>query len=88
VGRKLGGRAAIASTAQAGRPGRLGVLVDKVTSVVFLIDTGAVFSVVPYTSDQPAIQAADGMAISFWGWHSVTVVCFAGALVRSLGGFD
>jgi hypothetical protein len=77
VGGKLVGRAVIAATAQAGRPGRLGVLVDKVKNVVYLIDTGAVYLVVPYTSDQPAtgpaITAADGTAIPCWGWHDVTV---------------
>jgi Reverse transcriptase (RNA-dependent DNA polymerase)/RNase H-like domain found in reverse transcriptase len=77
VGGKLGGRAVIAAITQAGRPGRLGFLVDNVENVVYLIDTGAVYSVVPYTSDRPAtgpaITAADGTAIPCWGWREVTV---------------
>jgi hypothetical protein len=77
VGGKLDGRAAIAATAQAGRPGRLGALVDTTTSVVYLIDTGAVYSVIPYSSTRPAtgpaITSADGTPIPCWGWRTVTV---------------
>jgi hypothetical protein len=86
VGGKLDGRAAIAATAQAGRPGRLGVLMDTTASVVYLIDTGAVYSVIPYSSTQPATgpakTSADGTPIPCWGWRTVTVTVLEGMPVR------
>jgi hypothetical protein len=74
---KLRGRAAVAATAQPGRPGRLAVLADESSKVLYLVDTGAVYSVIPFTSTAPpsgpAITAADGTAIPCWGWRAVTV---------------
>ena len=65
------GRAAGAVTAQPGRPGRLGLLVDEATGDSFLVDTGAVYSVVPYTSSLPPtgpnITTANGKPIPCWG---------------------
>jgi hypothetical protein len=76
-GGKLKGRAAIAANMQPGRPGRLAVLSDAVSKVVYLIDTGTVYSVIPHTSTAapsgPAITAADGTAIPCWGWKDITV---------------
>jgi hypothetical protein len=77
VGGKLRGRAAIAAAAQPGKPGRLGVLTDSISKVIYLIDTGAVYSVIPHKSSEPAsgpaITAADGTAIPCWGWRTVTI---------------
>ena len=68
---KLGGRAAGAVPAQPGRPGRLGLLVDEATGDSFLVDTGAVYSVLPFTSSEPPfgpeISSASGTAIPCWG---------------------
>ena len=68
---KLGGRAASAATAQPGPPGRLALLVDDATGTSYLVDTGAIVSVIPYQSQEPAsgpaITAADGKPIKCWG---------------------
>ena len=69
---KLIGRVAGAVTAQPGRPGRLGLLVDEATKDRFLVDTGAVYSVIPFSSTAPptgpAISSASGVPIPCWGW--------------------
>ena len=69
---KLVGRVAGAVTARPGRPGRLGLLVDEATGDRFLVDTGAVFSVIPFSSPTPpkgpAISSASGVPIPCWGW--------------------
>jgi Reverse transcriptase (RNA-dependent DNA polymerase) len=76
-GGKLTGRAAIAANMQPSWPGRLAVLTGTVSKVVYLVDTGAVHSVIPHTSSAapsgPAITAADGTAILCWGWKDITV---------------
>jgi len=63
----------VAAAAQPGRPGRLGMLLDESNSVSYLVDTGAVFSVVPFKSTLPPtgpkISAADGTPIPCWGWE-------------------
>ena len=55
-----------------GNTGRLALLVDEVTGMQFLVDTGAVFSVLPYTSSKlptgPRITTADKSPIPCWGW--------------------
>ena len=72
VSGKLEGRAAAAVSAQPGRPGRLGFLLDEKAAESFLVDTGSVFSVLPYVSSTPAqgpaITSADGSPIACWGW--------------------
>ena len=58
--------------AGSGTTGRLALLVDEATGVQFLVDTGAVFSVLPYTSSElPTglkITTADKSPIPCWGW--------------------
>ena len=72
AGRKLSGQAAVAASAQPGNSGRLVLLVDKATNNRFLVDTGAVFSVIPFTSSDPPvgprITTADALPIPCWGW--------------------
>ncbi len=71
---KLNGRAAVAVTAEPGPPGRLGMLQDEISGVSYLVDTGAVYSVIPFTSTDPPVgptlAAADGSPIPCWG-HEV-----------------
>ena len=68
---KLAGQAAIAATAGHGPPGRLMLLVDSSSKLSFLVDTGAVFSVIPHSSSLPAegphITNASGTPIACWG---------------------
>jgi hypothetical protein len=77
VGGKLGRRAAAAVTAQPGEPGRLGTLLCSNTNKHFLVDTGAVYSVIPHKSsapaEGPAITTASGTPIPCWGWYTETV---------------
>jgi hypothetical protein len=77
VGGKLGGRAVVAATVHLGRPGRLAVLRDTSSKVIYLVDTGAVYSVIPHISTStptgPAITAADRTPIPCWGWKIVIV---------------
>ena len=44
---------AASAPAQPGGSGRLVLLVDEATGEKFLVDTGAVFSVLPFSSDEP-----------------------------------
>jgi hypothetical protein len=48
-----------------------------VSSKLFLVDTGAVFSVLPFSSVQaangPAISSASGQPIKCWGWQDSVV---------------
>jgi hypothetical protein len=78
---KLIGRAAAAVNAQPGGPGRLGALLCGTSKLLFLVDTGAVYSVLPYFSRQPAngpaITSASGAPIACWGWKQL-VVLFGG----------
>ena len=71
MGGKLTRQAAIAATAGPGIPGQLMLLVDKLSKLSFLVDTGAVFSVIPHSSSQPAngphITNASGSPIACWG---------------------
>ena len=75
---KLGGRAAAAVTAQPGQPGRLALLRDQQDKTDFLVDTGAVYSVLPFSSSEPAsgppITAADGSPIKCWGWTTREII--------------
>ena len=62
----------MAAAVHPGNTGRLALLVDEVTGMQFLVDTGAVFSVLPYTSSElptgPKITTADKSPIPCWGW--------------------
>ena len=82
---KLEGRAAAAVTAQPGQPGRLGLLRDTRSGVAYLVDTGAVFCVVPFSSAEPPsgplISAADGANIPCWGRQEVEV-CAGGRIFK------
>jgi hypothetical protein len=77
VGGKLGRRAAAAVTAQPGKPCRLATLFCSNTNKHFLVDTGAVYSVIPHTSsapaEGPAITTVSGTPIPCWGWYTETV---------------
>ena len=70
---KLVGRATVAATASPGLPGRLGILVDEGSDLSFLVDSGAVYSVLPHHSTEPAngpaITNANGSPIPCWGVH-------------------
>ena len=72
MGKKLGGQAAGAVPAELGGPGRLGLLVDEATTDQFLVDAGAVYSVIPHSSSEqqsgPRITTANGKPIPCWGW--------------------
>ena len=61
----------MAATPSARAPGRLLSFQDSVTGTRFLIDTGASYSVVPYTSSDPQqgpkIVTADKRPIPCWG---------------------
>jgi hypothetical protein len=74
---KLGSRAAAAVDVKPGSPGRLGALYCQNAAKLFLVDTGAVFSVLPYSSSQPAsgpaITTASGAPIPCWGWRQTAV---------------
>jgi Reverse transcriptase (RNA-dependent DNA polymerase) len=60
-----------------GRPGRLGALRCGVLKRLLLVDTGAVYSVLPHKSAEPpsgpAISSASGQPIECWGWRTVAV---------------
>jgi transposase InsO family protein len=82
---KLGSRAAAAVTVKPGSPGRLGALYCQNAAKLFLVDTGAVYSVLPYTSSQPAsgpaITTASGAPIPCWGWQQ-SAVSFGGHVFK------
>ena len=71
VAGKLVSRAAVAASASPGGPGRLCLLVDQLTGDRFLVDTGAAYSVIPFSSTTapsgPGISTADGTPIPCWG---------------------
>jgi hypothetical protein len=77
VAGKLGGRAAAAVNVTPGSPGRLGALLCHLTSKLFLVDTGSVYSVIPHSSSEPAtgpaITSAAGKPIPCWGWRTMAV---------------
>ena len=70
---KLVGQAAVVASNQPGGSGRLVLLVDEATRDKFLADTGAVFSVIPFSSSVPPtgpkITTTDASPIPCWGWH-------------------
>ena len=76
---KLKRQAAVAVTAEPGLPGRLGLLRDVASGVAYLVDSGAVYSAMPHTSEDPPsgprIAAADGSPIPCWGWENVVISC-------------
>ena len=63
------GRATVVATVQPGQPGRLGLLKDDNTGDLFLVDTGAVYCVIPFHSQEKATgpQITDGTPINCWG---------------------
>ncbi len=65
------GRVVAVATVQPGQPGRLGLLCDSNSNMLFLVDTGAVYCVIPFKSAEqptgPRITAADGTPIDCWG---------------------
>ena len=69
---QLGGQAAVGACAQPGGSGLLVLLMDKATNNSFLVDTGAVFSVIPFSSSSPPtgpkINSVDASPIPCWGW--------------------
>jgi hypothetical protein len=77
VAGKLGGRAAAAVNVPPGSPGRLGALKCHLSNKLFLVDTGAVYSVIPFSSSAPAtgpaITSAAGKSIPCWGWQDMAV---------------
>ena len=84
-GGKLVGRVAVAASAQPGGSGRLALLVDEASGDKFLVDTGAVFSVIPFSSAEPPsgprITTADASPIPCWGWKERRLqaggICFS-----------
>ena len=70
---KLGGRAVCAI-----QPGRLIHLCDQLTDELFLVDTGASYSILPYTSSAspsgPSLSGAGGRKISCWGERRRTLL--------------
>ena len=84
-GGKLVGRVAVAASAQPGGSGRLALLVDEASGDKFLVDTGAVFFVIPFSSavppSGPRITTADASPIPCWGWKERRLqaggICFS-----------
>ena len=72
----------MAAAVRPGNTGRLALLVDEVTGMQFLVDTGAVFSVLPYTSSElptgPKITTADKSPIPCWGWVQQRILAGGG----------
>ena len=60
-----------AATASPGRHGRLGLLHDNSSNTDFLVDTGSVYSIVPFQSAErpqgPLIITANGQPVKCWG---------------------
>ncbi len=69
----------VAVTAGPGQPGPLGLLTDEISGAAYLVDSGAVYSVLPHSSvdppSGPRIAAADGSQIPCWGWEDVDITC-------------
>jgi len=65
------------ATIPAGQPGRLGLLHDSTSSTRFLVDSGSVFSIIPYSSNKPTtgpvLMAADKTIIACWGQRTMAV---------------
>ena len=68
---KLVSRVAVAASTSPGGSGQLCYLVDEIANHKFLVDTGAAYSVVPFSSTDPphgpAICTADKSLIPCWG---------------------
>ncbi len=72
-------------------PGVLLHVQDSVTGVVFLIDTGAAFSVLPYSSSSPptgpVLRGPNGVDIPCWGEVTVNLCldnrCFKWIFLRA-----
>ena len=68
---KLVRQAAVAASAAPGDSSRLCYLADQLTNQKFLVDTGAAYSVIPFSSKEPphgpAICTADKSPIPCWG---------------------
>ena len=66
-----------AATSVQGPPGRLGILKDSSSSLVYPGDTGSAVSILPYTSSAPthgpAIMTPDKTPIRCWGHQLATV---------------
>ena len=81
---KLKGREVCANISL-GQPGTLGFIQDIKTKQQFLVDTGSVYSIIPYKSDAPPtgprIIAADKTPIACWGWHQQEL-CVKGHMFR------
>ena len=84
-GGKLVSRVAVAASAQPGGSGCLVLLGDEASGDKFLVDIGAVFSVLPYSSSEPqsgpGITTADASPIPCWGWKERQLqaggICFS-----------
>ena len=57
----------VAVNATPGQPGRLGLLKDEESGMIYLVDAGSVCSFLPYPSEDllsgPGIAVADGLPI-------------------------
>ena len=90
-GRKLGSRVAASAPSQPRGSGRVVLLVDKAMGDKFLVDTGAVFSVLPFSSRDPhtgpRITTADTSPIPCWGWverrFRASGICFIWQFLRA-----
>lgn len=71
---KLEGRGAVAAAAPSGHQGWLALLEDQASAYKFLVDTGSVYSILPYSSTEvptgPRIMTADKTPIPCWGYRS------------------
>ena len=80
-GGKLGSWFSTSGSTQPGGSGRFVLLVDKTTGDKFLVDTGAVFSVLPFSSSDlptaywPAHHHHRSISDSLLGLGGVGVVC-------------
>ena len=67
----------MAATGSYGPPGRLGLLKDEDSQQLFLVDTGSVYSLVPYSSTSsptgPRIMTADKTPIPCWGTRTYNI---------------
>ena len=90
-GRKLGSRVAALAPSQPRGIGHVVLLVDKAMGDKFLVDTGAVFSVLPFSSRDPhtgpRITTADTSPIPCWGWverrFRASGICFIWQFLRA-----
>ena len=78
---------AASAPVQPGGSSRLVLLVDEATGDKFLVDTGAVFSVLPFSSDGPQISTADASPLPCWGWVERRLraggICFSWRFLRA-----